>query len=78
VGSALYADGKIYVSDEDGVILIFKAARIPPVKKDVIEHEMDSASYLHACAGKRRTLHHDPRHLFAIRKACKAKPVKPE
>ncbi|HZL38601.1 MAG TPA: PQQ-binding-like beta-propeller repeat protein [Tepidisphaeraceae bacterium] len=44
-GSAMYADGKVFVTDEDGDVRIFPVSKKPPTKDDVIEHSLDSASY---------------------------------
>ncbi|MDB5333192.1 MAG: Pyrrolo-quinoline quinone [Phycisphaerales bacterium] len=44
-GSPLYADGKIFLTDEDGELRIFQASRTPPTKDNVIEHNLGSASY---------------------------------
>lgn len=44
-GSPLYVDGKIYLTDEDGTVRIFKASKTPPNKKEVISIEMGSAIY---------------------------------
>jgi outer membrane protein assembly factor BamB len=77
-GSPLYADGKIYVSDEDGDIRIFPASRTAPAKKDIIEHNLGAASYCSPVLvnGVLYLMTRD--HLFAIKDGAQSAPLKQE
>ncbi len=44
-GSPLYADGKIYLTDEGGHVRIFPASKSAPRVSQVIDHDMGSPSY---------------------------------
>ena len=48
-GSPMYADGKIYVTDEDGDVRIFPASPKAPAKSDIIEHNMGSRPIVPPC-----------------------------
>ena len=77
-GSAMYADGKVYVADEDGDIRIFSASKTAPKKGEVIEHNMGAASYCSPvlCNGVLYLMTRD--HLFAVKNgASNPRPKKP-
>ena len=42
-GSPLYADGKIYLGDEDGDVAIFKASKDKSAAEPIAEHNMGSS-----------------------------------
>ncbi len=44
-GSTLYADGKVFVTDQDGDLRIFPAKKEEPKKEEIIERSLGSASY---------------------------------
>jgi outer membrane protein assembly factor BamB len=44
-GSPLYADGKIYLGDEDGDVAIFKASKDKSAAEPIAEHNMGSSVY---------------------------------
>ncbi len=74
-GSAMYADGKIYVTDEDGDVRIFKASKEPPSKDNVIEHNLGSASYC-SPVFVNQTLYLTTRdHIFAIKDGAHSKGI---
>ena len=56
-GSALVVDGKVYLGNEDGDIVILQAGK---EKKVLATMNMGSAVYGDAGAGQQRAVHHEP------------------
>ena len=77
-GSPMYADGKVYVTDENGEVRIFNASKTPPKKDEVIEHDLDSASYCSPVLvnGVLYLMTRD--HLYAIKTGAHSTPLKSE
>ena len=74
-GSAMYADGKIYVTDEDGDVRIFKASKEPPSKDNVIEHNLGSASYCSPVFVNQILYLTTRDHIFAIKDGAHSKGI---
>ncbi|HET6250567.1 MAG TPA: PQQ-binding-like beta-propeller repeat protein [Tepidisphaeraceae bacterium] len=77
-GSPLYADGKIFIADEDGDVAIFPASRKAPGKNDVIKNSVGASSYCSPVLvnGVLYVMTRD--HLFAIKDGAKSAPVASE
>ncbi|HWE03953.1 MAG TPA: PQQ-binding-like beta-propeller repeat protein [Tepidisphaeraceae bacterium] len=76
-GSPMYADGKVYVTDEDGDVRIFPVSKTMPKKDDVIEHNMGGAAIYCSPVLVNGVLYVMTRdHLFAIKAGAQSKPFK--
>ena len=62
-GSPMVINGKVYLGDEDGDIVVLEAAK---EKKLIAEMNMGSSVYCHAGARQRRAVHHEPQPALGV------------
>jgi outer membrane protein assembly factor BamB len=77
-GSPMYADGKIYLSDEQGDLRIFPVRKEAPKKEDIIEHDLGASSYCSPVYINGILYITTKNHLFAIKNGAQSAPVKSE
>jgi len=81
-GSPMYADGKVYLADEDGDVRIFQASKDAPNKDQITakdkEHNLGSASYCSPVFVNGIMYLTTRDHLFAIKTGAQSAPVKTE
>ena len=61
-GSPLVVDGKVYLGDEDGDVVVLQAGK----EKKILAENMGSSVYATRRAGQRRALHHEPQPALSL------------
>jgi len=77
-GSPMYADGLIYLTDENGEVCIFKASKVPPTKNEVIVRDTGSGTYSSPVLVNGVLYILSRNHLIAIKTGVQGQPLKPE